>query len=65
MICERNRGLERAVKLDRLIQSVAENMKIDTLVLFTADHSFDLRISGRANKGDSLFTIVDGKPVAV
>jgi alkaline phosphatase len=32
-------------------------MRADTLVLFTADHSFDLRISGRAIRGEPLVTI--------
>jgi alkaline phosphatase len=55
------RGLERAAKFDRLIQWAVENAGRDTLVLFTADHSFDLRISGRANRGDALLTMVEGK----
>ncbi len=41
------RGLERAAAFDRLIRSVAA--KVDpneTLILFTADHSFDFRIQG-------------------
>jgi alkaline phosphatase len=57
------RGLERAAKFDQLIQTIAENVKDDTLLLFTADHSFDLRISGNASKRDALLTIVEGKPV--
>jgi alkaline phosphatase len=55
------RGLGRAAKFDRLIQSTAEQMRKNTLVLFTADHSFDLRISRRAGRGDALFTTVEGK----
>ncbi|HET8547562.1 MAG TPA: alkaline phosphatase [Bryobacteraceae bacterium] len=58
-----DRGLTRAAKFDRLIQTTAENMHRNTLVMFTADHSFDLRISGRAARGDALFTTFDGKPV--
>jgi alkaline phosphatase len=37
-------GLERAVVFDRIIQRTAERMKGDTLILFTADHSYDLRV---------------------
>jgi len=37
-------GLERAVVLDLIIQQTAERMKADTLIMFTADHSYDLRI---------------------
>jgi alkaline phosphatase len=48
------RGLERAAKLDELIQSVAGSVK-DTLVLFTADHSFDFRIAGASKRGSSFF----------
>ena len=55
------RGLERAAKFDRLIQWAAENAGRDTLILFTADHSFDLRISGKANRGDALLTMIEGK----
>jgi alkaline phosphatase len=36
--------LDTAVKLDRLIQKTARQMSGDTLVLFTADHSFDFRV---------------------
>jgi alkaline phosphatase len=42
------RGLDRAVRLDRAIRETAERMGDDTLVLYTADHSYDLRVhSGR------------------
>jgi alkaline phosphatase len=51
------RGLQRAAKFDRIIQRVTERMRGDTLILFTADHSFDLRISGRAKKGEPLLTV--------
>jgi alkaline phosphatase len=36
--------LDTAVKLDRLIQKTARQMSGDTLVMFTADHSFDFRV---------------------
>jgi alkaline phosphatase len=56
------RGLERAVRFDELIRNVASKAK-DTLILFTADHSFDMRISGGVKRGDSFFVTVDGKLV--
>jgi alkaline phosphatase len=38
-------GLERMVAFDRLIQRTAERANVrDTLVIFTADHSYDFRI---------------------
>src|SRR6185436_5834688 len=40
------RCLDTAVKLDRLVQKTAKQMGNDTLVLFTADHSFDFRVLG-------------------
>jgi alkaline phosphatase len=55
------RGLGRAVRFDQLIQSTAEQVRKNTLVLFTADHSFDLRISRSAVRGEALFTTVEGK----
>ncbi len=47
-------GLNRTLELDRVIRSTAERLKpADTLLLFTADHSYDLRIhNGR--KGEPL-----------
>ena len=40
------RGLDRMVEFDRVIESTAQKVGPDTLLLFTADHSFDLRIRG-------------------
>ena len=57
------RGLERAAKFDDLIRQVAGSVKDDTLILFTADHSFDLRIAGRSTRGVSFFTEVNGESV--
>jgi alkaline phosphatase len=56
------RGLERAAKFDDLIRATAAQVK-DTLVMFTADHSFDLRIAGRSTRGASFFAEVDGQSV--
>jgi alkaline phosphatase len=52
------RGLERAVQLDRAIRQAAGRMAKDTLLLFTADHSYDFRVhDGR--KGPPLVTAID------
>jgi alkaline phosphatase len=40
------RGLDRMVTLDRVIEQTARTADSDTLLLFTADHSFDIRIRG-------------------
>lgn len=40
-------GLERMLELDRIIRTTAERLRgTDTLILYTADHSFDLRVDG-------------------
>ena len=39
-------GLDHLVTLDRVIERVARTVGSDTLLLFTADHSFDLRVRG-------------------
>jgi alkaline phosphatase len=47
------RGLDHMVELDRAIRHAAERVGPDTLILFTADHSYDFRIhDGR--KGEPL-----------
>lgn len=47
------RCLDTAVKLDKLVQKTAQGAGKDTLVMFTADHSFDFRVlSGK--KGQDL-----------
>ena len=40
------RGLDRMVQLDRAIERTAKRVGSDTLLLFTADHSFDLQLRG-------------------
>jgi alkaline phosphatase len=40
------RGLDRMVTLDRAIEQTAQTVGKDTLLLFTADHSFDIRVRG-------------------
>ena len=39
-------GLERLLTLDRVIEETAGAVGPDTLILFTGDHSFDLRVHG-------------------
>ncbi len=40
------RGLDRMVALDRVIDRTAQMAGRDTLLMFTADHSFDVRLRG-------------------
>ena len=40
------RGLEHAAQLDAVIRRTAESAAADTLILFAADHSFDIRVRG-------------------
>jgi alkaline phosphatase len=40
------RGLSRALALDAVIRKTADQVSDDTLIIFTADHSFDLRVRG-------------------
>jgi alkaline phosphatase len=39
-------SLQRLVDLDKAVAATGEQMKSDSLILFTADHSYDLRIKG-------------------
>lgn len=40
------RGLNRVLALDEVIRKTANQVSDDTLIIFTADHSFDLRVRG-------------------
>jgi alkaline phosphatase len=54
------RGLERMAAFDRIIRETAGEAGADTLVLFTADHSFALRVhdgGGGANLLEGLDTV--------
>ena len=44
------KDLDRVVEFDRVIQATVEECGRESLVLFTADHSFDLRISKAADR---------------
>jgi alkaline phosphatase len=46
--------LDRMVRFDRIIRSVAERRRRDSLILFTADHSFDLRLPAGMKDADIL-----------
>ncbi len=39
-------GLDHVAVLDRIVREVTERVGQDTLVIFTADHSFDIRVRG-------------------
>lgn len=39
-------GLDRVIVLDRIIRQTASRIGPDTLIVFAADHSFDLRVRG-------------------
>jgi alkaline phosphatase len=39
-------GLDHVVELDNTIRKIAQSAMKDTLLLFTADHSFDIRLCG-------------------
>lgn len=39
-------GLNRVLTMDKVIRQTASQVKDDTLMIFTADHSFDLRVRG-------------------
>ena len=59
--------LDRTVKMDRLIEKVAGRMKgTNTLIIFTADHSYDMRLTGPGAKGDPLLPsmVVQGNHAA-
>lgn len=56
-------GLERMVAFDRIIRDTAAATGPDTLVLFTADHSFDLRVHDGA-PGANVLEGLDAVPEA-
>ncbi|MCS6951686.1 MAG: alkaline phosphatase [Bryobacterales bacterium] len=48
------RGLERTVEFDRIIERISKRVRLEeTLILFTADHSYDLRVNG-GRRGEPL-----------
>jgi alkaline phosphatase len=57
------KGLDNVLAMDGVIQQTAKQVKDDTLILFTADHSFDLRLRG-GKKGDNLIPDPTAAPEA-
>jgi alkaline phosphatase len=48
-------SLELMVRFDEIIRSAASEFPADdTLILFTADHSYDIRLPGGAQRGDDI-----------
>lgn len=54
------RGLDRMVTFDTAIEATARSAGADTLVIFTADHSFDLRVH-EGRRGQPLLTDAPGE----
>jgi alkaline phosphatase len=48
-------GLDHVLEIDKAIRHAAEREAGDTLILFTADHSYDFRIRA-GKKGEPLFS---------
>jgi len=46
-------GLEHATVMDQMVQEASERFKDDTLIILTADHSFDIRVRG-GKRGEPL-----------
>lgn len=55
------RGLDNIVEMDNLIRHVASRVGQDTLIIFTADHSFDIRVL-RGKHGDNMLPEPDSDP---
>ena len=60
------KSLSRLVAMDKVIRQTAERMgNTDTLILFTADHSYDLRISSAPKVPDVIpHVVIDGHHTA-
>ena len=52
------RGLDRVLQMDDLVRQTAAQVKDDTLIIYTADHSFDLRVRG-GKPGEPLLPAAD------
>jgi len=48
-------GLDHVIAMDTTIRRTAQSVGKDTLMIFTADHSFDIRLRG-GKKGEPLFS---------
>lgn len=49
-------GLDRGLVMDKMIRQIASKVKNDTLIIFAADHSFDLLLRG-GRIGESLLPV--------
>jgi alkaline phosphatase len=58
------RGLDRMVALDRVIEETARVADPGTLLLFTADHSFDIRVRGGRQGGPLLEGLEEAEAAA-
>jgi alkaline phosphatase len=56
-------GLDRAVLLDRVIRETAGRAGPDTLVVFAADHSFDIRVRNGKKGKPLVIDLPPGAPV--
>lgn len=52
------RGLDQAIALDTTIRKTAQSVSKDTLIIFAADHSFDIRLRG-GKRGEPLLAKAD------
>ena len=57
-------GLEHLLALDRVIAQTARTVGPDTLLLFTADHSFDLRVRGGTTAAPLLVGLEEAEAAA-
>jgi alkaline phosphatase len=48
-------GLDHVIALDATIRKIAQSVEKDTLIIFAADHSFDIRLRG-GKKGEPLLS---------
>lgn len=55
------RGITRTIAVDKIVEETATRLGKDTLVIFTADHSFDTRLLG-GKKGEPLPMTVPTQP---
>lgn len=55
-------GLDRVIALDTTIRKAAQSVGKDTLILFAADHSFDIRLQG-GKRGEPLLSKIDNSGV--
>jgi alkaline phosphatase len=57
------KGLDRVIVMDNLIRQIAGEAPADTLIVFAADHSYDLRLRG-GKKGEPMAAQIDAQLAA-